>query len=82
MSRKPIRFFTRNEEFFELSSFYPQGFEGDGVMLHATRCKFADPELKAILLGTECAGSKRIRPTTAIGGWAGTVAARTVSACF
>lgn len=114
MSRKPIRFFTKNDEYFELSNFYPKGFkengvywptvehyfqamkfagkegaahrerirrahspdqakalghsrkhklrrdwEGvkDGIMMHALRCKFADPELRAVLLGT---GSRRI----------------------
>ncbi len=31
MSRKPIRFFTKNDEYYELSNFYPQGFEEDGV---------------------------------------------------
>ena len=31
MSRKPIRFFTKNDEYFELSNFYPQGFEEGGV---------------------------------------------------
>ena len=114
MSRKPIRFFTKNDEYFELSNFYPKGFKEDGVywptaehyfqamkfagvegaaqrdrirqahsakqakaighsrkhtlradwesakdgiMLHALRRKFADPELRAVLLGT---GSRRI----------------------
>lgn len=30
MSKRAIRFFTKNDEFFELSNFYPQGFEEDG----------------------------------------------------
>jgi N-glycosidase YbiA len=31
MSKRVIRFFTKNDEYFELSNFYPQGFEEDGV---------------------------------------------------
>ena len=27
----PIRFFTKNEDWFELSNFYPHGFEEEGI---------------------------------------------------
>jgi N-glycosidase YbiA len=30
-TKRAIKFFTKNDEYFELSNFYPQGFEEDGV---------------------------------------------------